>query len=66
MAITQRVQDQTIRHADDLLRIENLEKLNQQLRKQVVDLNKQVEKLKKTQANPTAGKKKSGGLLHRS
>ena len=59
MAITRRVQDQTIRHADNLLRIENLEKLNQQLRKQ-------VEELKKTQTNPTAGKKKSGGLLHRS
>ena len=49
IAITQRLQRQTAVHAEDRTRIRDLEKENQQLREQVVDLTRQLEDLKKAQ-----------------
>ena len=60
MAITGRLQYQTTLHAEDLIRIENLQQMNQQLRKQVIQLNKQLEEL-----SPATTPKKRGSLFGR-
>ena len=65
VALTKRLHHQTTFHAHDLVRTENLEKMVQQLRKQVVDLTNQLEEFKTAQTTQADANHKSGGRLRR-
>lgn len=52
ISMTVRLQHQTSLHAEDLLRTENLEKMNLQMRRRLVELTKQLEELKAEKGVP--------------
>ena len=60
VSLAQRLQRQTALYRDELVRLENIEKMNQQLRTQVNELNEQIQELKAAQAELEAESKKSG------
>ena len=60
VSLAQRLQRQTALYRDELIRLENIEKMNQQLRTQVTESNKQIEELKAAQAAMEAEAKKAG------
>jgi CRP-like cAMP-binding protein len=65
VSLAKRLERQNLIHTDDLVRLENIEKMNQQLRKQVVDSNKQVEELKTAAAAQATESRKPGSLFGR-